>query len=177
MRVTTFEIYNNMDDEYEVLIRQAEKLRDEKNIDDALVVCSNAVKFATDNKLPNKEIKARRLLAILYRLTFSINAAWSEYGKVTELANEHGLRYSDEYEEALFDEVMFLTRMQPPPPQMFSLAEELVEIRSKKTEDENDKRLQDYKMFRDQLNRVYKRKHRLRKVRRYKYISIAGVVK
>lgn len=105
-----------------------------------------------------------------------MSEALVQYGKVVGIGREHELRYTDEYVQAIYHAVVILTRIQPPPPAMFSLSEELVEVRGKMVDnDGNDKDLQDYKMILETLKRVYKRKHRLRKQKEYVYTEIVGI--
>lgn len=120
-------------------------------------------------------MRARNLLASLYWSKEELNETLAQYGKVVSIGREHDLRYTDEYVQAIYHAVVILTRIQPPPPAMFSLAKELVEVHSSMVEDENDKDLQDYKMILETLNRVYKRKHRLRKQKEYVYTKIVGI--
>lgn len=153
-------IYN----EYNELIGHAELLRDGSKIDEAVLVCSAAVEWAVDKGILKKEMQARNLLASLYRLNHDYNEMLVQYDKVISIAREHNLRYTDECTHALVRMVLFLSSVQPTPSLslLFSLADELVEVRGKMVNDENDKELQDYKMIRDTLKRTYKRRHRLR---------------
>ena len=168
-------VCNNFN-EYERLIVLTEHLRDEKNLDEAITECSAAVKWAIDNNSLTKEMQALNLLASLYWSKNDLNEALAQYGKVAGIGREHDLRYSDEYVHSIYHAVVILTRIQPPPPAMFSLAEELVEVRGKMVDnDGNDKELQDYKMILETLNRVYKRKHRLRRQKEYVYTEIVGI--
>ena len=169
-------VCNNVN-EYERLMALAEHLRDEKNVDEAITECSAAVELAINDNSLTKEMQARNLLASLYWSKEELSETLSQYGKVVGIGREHELRYADEYVQAIYHAVVILTRIQPPPPAMFSLAEELVEVRSKMVDnDEYDKDLQDYKMILETLNRVYKRKHRLRRKKDYVYTEIAGIV-
>lgn len=167
---------NDEKHEYETLINHAEQLRAEGQVDDAIAECSVAVEYAVKNSLFNKEMQARNLWASLFLSKNDMSEVLVQYGKVVGIGREHELIYTDEYVQALYHAVVILTRIQPPPPAMFSLAEELVEVRSKMVDnDGNDKELQDYKMILETLNRVYKRKHRLRRQKEYVYTEIVGI--
>lgn len=168
-------VCNNVN-EYERLVALVEQFRNEKNVDEAITECSAAVKWAINNNSLPKEMQARNLLASLYWSKNDVSEALVQYGKVVGIGREHELRYTDEYVQAIYHTVVILTRIQPPPPAMFSLAEELVEVRGKMVDnDGNDRDLQDYKMILETLKRVYKRKHRLRKQKEYVYTEIVGI--
>ena len=168
-------VCNNVN-EYERLMALAEQFRNEKNVDEAITECSAAVKWAINNNSLPKEMQARNLLASFYWSKEELNGTLAQYDKVVGIGREHELRYTDEYVQAIYHAVVILTRIQPPPPAMFSLSEELVEVRGKMVDnDGNDKDLQDYKMILETLKRVYKRKHRLRKQKEYVYTENVGI--
>lgn len=169
------ESINEIISEYERLMGFARCLRDERNVDKAIVECCAAVESALKNNLFKKEMRARNLLASLYWTTDELNETLAQYGKVVGIGREHDMRYTDEYLHAIYHAVVILSRIQPPPPELFSLAKELVEVRSSMVNDENDKDLQDYKTILETLNRVYKRKHRLRMQKEYEYTKIVGI--
>ena len=165
-----------VDNTYETLISRAEQLRADGQVDDAIAECIAAIERATLIISPKKEMQARNLLASFYWSKEELSEALVQYGKVVGIGREHELRYTDEYVQAIYHAVVILTRIQPPPPAMFSLSEELVEVRGKMVDnDGNDKDLQDYKMILETLKRVYKRKHRLRKQKEYVYTEIVGM--
>lgn len=167
---------NDKNHEYKALVSHAEQLQVDGKIDEAIAKCVTAVKWAETNISPKKEMQARNLLASLYWSKNDVSEALVQYGKVVGIGGEHDLRYTDEYVHAIYHTVVILTRIQPPPPAMFSLSEELVEVRGKMVDnDGNDKDLQDYKMILETLKRVYKRKHRLRKQKEYVYTEIVGI--
>lgn len=110
------------------------------------------------------QMQARNLLADIHRKRGDVNETFSQYGKVIKLGRNHNLQLTDEYVHALYHTVVFLTRIQPSPPQMFTLTDELVEVRSKMVDgDGTDRELQDYKMIQEALRRTYRRRHRLRR--------------
>lgn len=168
-------VCNNVN-EYERLMALVEQFRNEKNVDEAITECSVTVKWAINNNSLPKEMQARNLLASLYWSKEELSETLFQYGKVVGIGREHDLRYTDEYVQAIYHAVVILMRIQPPPPAMLSLAEELVEVRGKMVDnDGNDRDLQDYKMILETLKRVYKRKHRLRKQKEYVYTEIVGI--
>ena len=161
---------------YDDRIRQIEQLRDKNKIDEAIFECSNAVEWALKNGDILKELQARNMLASLYWKKNDLKETLSQYSIVISKSVEHNQRYTDENIHALFHAVVILTRIQPPPPQLFSLANELVEVRSKMVNgDENDKELQEYKMILESLKRTYRRRHHLRKPQKYVYTEIVGI--
>lgn len=162
--------------EYDSLISYSEQLRDEHKIDEAIVECSAAVDWAVRNGELSKEMRARNLLASLYWSKDDFNNVLTHYGEVINIGREHDMKYTNEYIQALLRIVAFLTRIQPPPPQLFSFANELVEVRSRMVDgDENDKELQDYRMIQESLKRTYRRRHHLRKKKEYVYTEIVGI--
>ncbi|MBO7490643.1 MAG: hypothetical protein J6T88_10230 [Bacteroidales bacterium] len=164
--------------EYDQLISKAGQFRAKKRIDDAIVECTMAIDWAVKNNSLTEEMKARNVLADIHRCNGDFDEVLPQYSKVLELGRKHNLQFSDEYIHALYHTVVFMTRIQPPPPQMFTLIDELVEVRSQMVDgDENDKDLQDYKKMQEVLKRTYKRKHRLRKQKEYTYNTIVGLVK
>lgn len=163
---------------YESLAEQIEPFQDLKGVDEAIAECTAAAEWTVDNKTLREEMKARNQLADLHRCRGDFDEVLPHYCKVIELGREHGLQFSEEYVHALYHTVVFMTRIQPPPPQMFTLIDELIEVRSKMVDgDENDKDLHDYKMIQESLKRVYRRKHRLRRQKEYTYNTIVGLVK
>lgn len=139
---------------------------------------SLAIKWAKANSSLLMQMKACNVLADIHRCNGDFDEVLPQYSKVLELGRKHNLQFSDEYIHALYHTVVFMTRIQPPPPQMFTLIDELVEVRSQMVDgDENDKDLQDYKKMQEVLKRTYKRKHRLRKQKKYTYTYIVGIVK
>lgn len=154
----------------------AERLRNEGNVDKAIEECIVATEWAVKNNSFEREMQARNLLASLYWSKEALCEALSQYGKVIGIGRKCGIIQNKVYTEALYHTVVILTRIQPPPPQMFLLAEELVKVRSSIANDENDKELQDYKLILDTLKKVYKRRHRLRKPKEYTITIIIGTV-
>lgn len=151
-----------------------EQFRNEKRLSEVIA----DIEWAEKNNSLTEEMKARNVLADLHRCRGDFDEVLPHYCKVIELGREHGLQFSEEYVHALYHTVVFMTRIQPPPPQMFTLIDELIEVRSKMVDgDENDKDLHDYKMIQESLKRVYRRKHRLRRQKEYTYNTIVGLVK
>lgn len=157
---------------FEMTIDHTEHFQNMKMYDDAIKECIAAVEWAVDNNSVIKEMQARNLLASLYWSKEDVPKMISQYDTVINIAREHGLIFSEEYIYALFHFSLFLTRVQPVPLQLFSMMKELIEIRSKMVDDENDRDLQSYQALLDSLNMVYKRKKRLRKVKKYVYTKI-----
>lgn len=153
-------------------------MQDDDKLDEAITKCSSIIEWAKENGSVVEEMKARNVLADIHRCNGDFDEVLPQYSKVLELGRKHNLQFSDEYIHALYHTVVFMTRIQPPPPQMFTLIDELVEVRSQMVDgDENDKDLQDYKKMQEVLKRTYKRKHRLRKQKKYTYTYIVGIVK
>ena len=151
-----------------------EQFRNEKRLSEVIA----GIEWAEKNNSLTEEMKARNVLADIHRCNGDFDEVLPHYSKVIELGRKYNLRFSDEYIHALYHTVVFMTRIQPPPPQMFTLLDELVEVRSQMVDgDENDKDLQDYKKMQEVLKRTYKRKHWLRKQKKYKYTYIVGIVK
>ena len=164
--------------EYELRINEIEQLRIVGRTSEAITECAAAIDRAVKNNSLTEEMKARNVLADIHRCNGVFDEVLPHYSKVIELGRKYNLRFSDEYNHALYHTVVFMTRIQPPPPQMFTLIDELVEVRSQMVDgDENDKDLQDYKKMQEVLKRTYKRKHRLRKQKKYTYTYIVGIVK
>lgn len=162
----------------EMFIHNVVQMQDDDKLDEAITKCSSIIEWAKENGSVVEEMKARNVLADIHRCNGDFDEVLPQYSKVLELGRKHNLQFSDEYIHALYHTVVFMTRIQPPPPQMFTLIDELVEVRSQMVDgDENDKDLQDYKKMQEVLKRTYKRKHRLRKQKKYTYTYIVGIVK
>lgn len=162
---------------YDEIIQCVELLKDDGKLDEAILGYSSAIEWANGNRLLKLEMQARNLLADLHRKNGDVDETLSQYGKVIELGREHNLRFTDEYVQALYHTVGVLTHIQPPPPQMFTLADELVAVRSKMVDgDENDIVLQNYKMIQEILKRTYRRKHHLRKTQKAIYTNVVNIL-
>lgn len=166
----------NNKNKYDSSIELAKHLRDKGNIDEAIKEYNRAAEWAVKKESYLLEMQAHNLLASLYWSREDLSETLYQYGKVIGIGRECDIRHTKEYTEAIYHIVVILTRIQPPPPQLFTLAKELVDVRCEMVNDKNDKDFQDYKLILDTLNKVYKRRHRLRKPRKYTFMKIIGVV-
>lgn len=169
-------IKDDINHKFEELIGLAKQLFEDGKYEDAITKCLSAAELAERGDLFKEVMQVRNLLASVYRSNDDVSGMACEYFNVICIGRVHGLRYSDEYTEALFHYAVFLTRLQPVPPNLFTTMEELIEVRGMMVDDENDSDLQSYREMLETLRRVYKRKKRLRKVRGYTYTKILGKV-
>lgn len=130
-------------------------LLEKRELDRAISECNIVIEQTHNNVLYRKEMKAYNLLGMLYRGKREYQEALNQFSEAMSIAKEHELEMSEENAAAYYYAGMLLYNAYPPIPQVVTLLEKAISIRSRIIDDENDATLADYKSLLENFRRVY----------------------
>ena len=149
------ETTNRISEEIDTRISLINDLVVKREHDRAISECSIVIEQARYNNMYDKEMAAHNLLGTLYRGKGDYQEALNQFESAIVIAKEHGLEKSEENAAAYFNAGILLYNANPPLPQVVTLLEKAISIRSSITDDENDATLSDYKSILETFRRVY----------------------
>lgn len=149
------ETTNSISEEIDARVRLINELLVKRERDRAISECNILIEQAHNNELYEKEMKAYNLLGMLYRGKREYQEALDQFATAMGIAKEHDLEMSEENAAAYYNAGILLYNAYPPIPQVVTLLEKAISIRSSIVDDENDATLSDYKSVLETFRRVY----------------------
>lgn len=149
------ETENRICKEIDARITLIDDLLVKRELDRGISECNIVIEQAHENELYEKEMKAYNLLGMLYRGKREYQKALDQFGEAMGIAKEHDLEMSEENATAYYYAGILLYNVQPPLPQVVTLLEKAISIRSSIIDDENDATLSDYRTVLETFKRVY----------------------
>jgi tetratricopeptide (TPR) repeat protein len=149
------ETTNGFSEEIDARIILINELWVKREYDRAISECNIVIEQTHNNELYRKEMKAYNLLGMLYRGKREYQEALNQFSEAMSIAKEHDLEMSEENAAAYYYAGMLLYNAYPPIPQVVTLLEKAISIRSSIINDENDATLADYKSLLETFRRVY----------------------
>lgn len=149
------EAANRIREEIDARITYIDELGEEKEHDRAISECNSVIELAHNNELYEKEMKAYNMLGMLYRGKGAYQEALNQFNAAIGIAKEHDLEISEENAATYFNVGMLFYNVKPPLPQVVTLLEKAISIRSGIIDDENDDTLSCYKTVLEAFKHVY----------------------
>ena len=149
------ETTNRISKEIDARITLIDELLEKRELDRAISECNSVIEQAHNNELYEKEMKAYNMLGMLYRGNGDYQEALNQFDTAISIAKEHDLEMSEENAAAYYYAGILLYNVQPPLPQVVTLLEKAINIRSSIVNDSNDVLLLEYQTVLNTFKRVY----------------------
>ena len=149
------ETTNRISEEIDARITLIDELLEKRELDRAISECNSVIEQAHNNGLYEKEMKAYNMLGSLYRGKGDYQEALNQFSEAMSVAKNHDLEMSEENATAYYYAGILLYNVYPPLPQVVTLLEKAISIRSSIIDDENDATLSGYRTVLETFKRVY----------------------